>query len=168
MPNINKYIPYKDKPGLVKQFLATLPYSARFMVINGKWQNPKFNHRKLKGLKLAADYHGLPFPNELLEKKKPELDNPAWYSKHGFIKPFKGDSLERKHDKRIDDVVETLKTMPTKLEKLRQDEMNRRYQDFMDLGLYGKVQPNTNMGKLVYGAKDKKGGKSKNNAKKKK
>jgi hypothetical protein len=165
--SLNQWIPYRHNKNLVKKLLETLPYSTRYLRVNGAMRPPIFDNRNLKGLERAAKFHGLEFPK--IEKFVPPKPEAQWYSKHGFIKPFKGRKADRVHDKRIQLVNDSLKGMYAKKEKLHEEMRQLRYKDPLDLGLFGKVTIGDNSGgnKLVYGAGKKKKDNSKNAKKKK-
>ncbi|KAL9644510.1 hypothetical protein ABK040_009374 [Willaertia magna] len=124
------------KPKLVQELLQTLPYSARPLKVNGIWRAPKLRKREVKALYEASCFHKIPFPEEhkvLLEKEEKEV------VKHGFIKPQRLRADVKNYSARIEQINKALSQQTPKIEKYREEERDRRYKDFYDLGLFGRV-----------------------------
>ena len=151
---------------MVQTLMGTLPYSASFVKVDNKWKKPQLSTRKVKELERAAIFHNIPYdPSIFTLYKKPATE----YTKHGFIKPFKGrKSAEKNHDARLDKIVDALKTMRPKMEKLRLEEQQRRSKDFYDLGQFGKGIKNAKGRGMMYQANANKKKKDSKNVKKKK
>jgi hypothetical protein len=109
---------------LTKDVLATLPYSARPMFLEGHWKRPRLSKRNLKTLKKASFLHGLDWPMPEPTKE---------YEKHGFIKNFKRSVEDREHNSRVFKIAESLKGMQTKIEKMREESKLARFMDVFDL-----------------------------------
>ncbi|KAG2382910.1 hypothetical protein C9374_004877 [Naegleria lovaniensis] len=127
----------KGQPKLVQELIQTLPYSARPLKVNGQWRPPKLRRRQVKALYEAACLHKIDFPVEHKVFFEKELDTEK--KKHGFIKPQRLKSEVADFSERIDKINKALAQQTPKIEKHREEERDKRYKDWYDLGLFGKV-----------------------------
>eukprot|EP01080_Neovahlkampfia_damariscottae_P010583 gene10583-3102_t len=114
---------YRHDVKLLKSLLATLPYSARPMIINGVKRKPKFSNRVLAELKKGAELNNLEWP---MPEKKKEI------KRHGFIKNLRETKTTIANFKRISTINEKLKGNQQRLEKLREENRKKRYKDPFD------------------------------------
>ena len=127
----------KGKPKLVAELIQTLPLSAQPLKVNGQWRPPKLRTRQVKALYEAARLHKIPFPEQhlsLLENEGTEQPK-----KHGFIKPQRLRGDIKNYADRIEKINKALAQQTPKIEKHREEERDKRYKDWYDLGLFGKV-----------------------------
>ena len=127
----------KTRPKLVQELIQTLPFSAQPLKVNGQWRAPKLRKRQVKALYEASRLHQIPFPEQHLTLF--ERDDDAEKKKHGFIKPQRLRVEVKNYESRIDKINKALAQQTPKIEKHREEERDKRYKDYYDLGLFGKV-----------------------------
>jgi hypothetical protein len=96
-----------------------------------KWRKPKLSKRVLAEMKIGARINKLewPMPNEKLDKKP---------KNHGFIKNFRETKTMIEGFKRVNEINKNLRGNQERLEKLREENKEKRYKDPLEFNRFFK------------------------------
>jgi phage replication-related protein YjqB (UPF0714/DUF867 family) len=95
-----------------------------------KWRKPKLSRRVLAEMKIGARNNGLEWP--MSEKINEKIKN------HGFIKNFRETKTMIEGFKKVNEINKNLRGNQERLEKLREENKEKRYKDPLEFNRFFK------------------------------